>query len=182
MKARIKKFQFNYPILIFNFVEFQCSSILIRIASKPSVLHIVLRLLVEGAIATPFAKIFGGKYSSCTPTHNEKSKKLFEENLKFGSMPTQPLGTSTVFHAGIIGEGKRNVPIEDRLPEAEIETNSLIFVSLLFKMCHFPEKVGKETSRLGEMERREMSKESCKQLALLLVDLVSLLAQVDHSK
>jgi hypothetical protein len=29
---------------------------------------------------------------------------LFRENFRFGSMPVQPLGSSTVFHAGVIGK------------------------------------------------------------------------------
>jgi hypothetical protein len=103
---------------------------------------------------------------------NSKTKRLFEENLKFGSMPTQPLGTSTVFHAGIIGEGKRSLVVEERLSDSEIETNTLFFVSILFKLCHCPEKGKEITSRQAELERREQSKEACKQLALLLVDLV----------
>ena len=32
------------------------------------------------------------------------STSLYGENLKFGAMPTHPLGTSTVFHAGVIGK------------------------------------------------------------------------------
>jgi hypothetical protein len=152
---------------------FQCTSILSRIADKPSGLTMVLRLLVDGAISTPFAKIFGGKYSEQGASSSAKTKCLFEENLKFGSMPTQPLGTSTVFHAGIIGEGKRPVEAENRLPEEDIQTNILMLVSILFKLCHCPEKTKKLTTKQAEIERREQSKEACKQLALLLVDLVS---------
>ena len=153
-------------------IYFQCTAILSRIAAKPSGLTMVLRLLVDGAISTPFAKIFGGKYSD--PISNSaKTKCLFEENLKFGSMPTQPLGTSTVFHAGIIGEGKRPVPEENRLPDEDIQTNVLMLVSIIFKLCHCPEKSKEIASKQAELERREQSKEACKQLALLLVDLVS---------
>ena len=32
---------------------------------------------------------------------------LLEENYKYGSMPTHPLGAASAFHAGTIGEGKR---------------------------------------------------------------------------
>ena len=32
---------------------------------------------------------------------------LLEENYKYGSMPTHPLGAAVAFHAGTIGEGKR---------------------------------------------------------------------------
>jgi hypothetical protein len=90
-------------------------------------------------------------------------------------MPTQPLGTSTVFHAGIIGDGKRPNPLEDRLPDDAVQTNSFVFVSAVFKLCHWPDKSREIASRQAEIERRDQSKEACKQLALLLVDLVRFL-------
>ena len=152
---------------------FQCTTILSRIVAKPGGLTMVLRLLLEGAIMTPFAKIFGGKFSSGETSNSAKGKRLFEENLKFGSMPTQPLGTSTVFHAGIIGSGKRATPSEGRLPEEDIQTNIFLFVSVLFKLCHCPERIRETNPRLAEIERRKLSKEACEQLALLMVDLVS---------
>jgi len=128
----------------------------------------VLRMLLEGTIMTPFAKLFGGKASvGDSAAASRKLKCLFEENLKFGSMPTQPLGTSTVFHAGIIGDGKRATPNEARLSDEAIQTNTFILVSVMFKVCHFPDK-----ARQTETERRKQSKEACEQLALLLVDLV----------
>ena len=43
--------------------------------------------------------------NSSTNVKKIDTAKLFRENLKFGSMPVQPLGSSTVFHAGIIGGG-----------------------------------------------------------------------------
>ena len=133
----------------------------------------VLRLLLEGAISTPFAKIFGGKFSTSDPSKSAKAKCLFDKNLKFGSMPTQPLGASTVFHAGIIGAGKRSVPLEDQLADNEIQTNIFLCVSVLFKLCHCPVKSGDAIFRQTEIDRREQSKEACKQLALLVVELVS---------
>jgi hypothetical protein len=33
-----------------------------------------------------------------------QAARLFRENFRFGSMPVQPLGSSTVFHAGVIGQ------------------------------------------------------------------------------
>ena len=73
-------------------------------------------------------------------------------------MPTHPLGTSTVFHAGVIGEGKR----QNKTKPAQTETtkkNSVIFVSILFKMCN----------EVSEQNKDEIYK----QLALLVVELVS---------
>ena len=74
-------------------------------------------------------------------------------------MPTHPLGTSTVFHAGVIGEGKRQTLKRPDQTETT-KKNSLIFVSILFKICN-------EVSELQNID------ETYKQLALLLVELVS---------
>ena len=116
--------------------------------------------LFLGALNVP---IFGG---GTAPTKEEIANKksnfktsLYGENLKFGAMPTHPLGTSTVFHAGVIGEGKR--PTLKRPDQTETtKKNSLIFVSILFKICN-------EVSELQSID------ETYKQLALLLVELVS---------
>ena len=66
--------------------------------------------------------LFGGRWS---PLPGEKGgepvasangagltrhSSLLEENRKFGSTPTHPLGAATVFHAGVIGRGRRNGP------------------------------------------------------------------------
>ena len=110
------------------------------------------------AISVP---LFGGcKPSEAAPLQYKipKSISLYDENLKFGSMPTHPLGTSTVFHAGIIGEGKRkgkHLPIHNETTKEK----GLMFVSILFKLCDEVTIMSKE--------------ETYKQLALLLVDLVS---------
>ena len=120
-------------------------------------LPMVLRCLLTGALNVP---IFGG---GASPKNEETvpaktSTSLYGENLKFGAMPTHPLGTSTVFHAGVIGEGKRRM--KPRPPETETtKKNGLIFVSILFKMCNEVSVLPKE--------------ETYKQLALLLVELVS---------
>jgi len=151
----------------------------------------ILRILIEGAIKTKFAKLFGGKFKS--PKLPVKPISLYEENLKFGyiflnkicfvsesqqsnkcrSMPTQPLGASTVFHAGIIGDGKRCDQSENPLSKEDIETNTFILTSIIFKLCHCSEKQKDLPARTVDYMKREMSKEACRQLALLLVDLVS---------
>ena len=97
--------------------------------------------------------LFGG--CSKPPAEITKSLKtsLYAENLKFGSMPTHPLGTSTVFHAGIIGEGKRKAkpfPIQNEVTKEK----GLVFVSILFNLCDKVTIMSKD--------------ETYKQLALLL--------------
>ena len=160
----------------------QVMEILAHIAySHPFGLSMVLRFLMEAAIKSPFAVIFGGTAPQLKdPTAHAggilqskgSSKTLYEENLKFGAMPTHPLGTSTSFHAGVIGEGKRP-QVENRKPSQEIiESNTLTFVSLLFKLCHHHLNSTHSNNRERD-QAREKSKEATKQLSLLLVDLVS---------
>lgn len=119
----------------------------------------VLRSLLVGAMNPSVSvPLFGGREQGQEIIKANQTCRLFEENLKFGAMPTHPLGTSTVFHAGIIGEGKRKVAAA-ALENETTKENSLIFVSILFKVCDEVTVMPKE--------------ETYKQLALLLVDLVS---------
>jgi len=139
-------------------------------------LNITIRCLIESALKSRFSVLFGSRVPVLKP--KPKPVSLFEENLKFGAMPAHPLGASTVFHAGVIGEGKRPPP-PNRSPSKEIvEENSLTFVSFLFKLCHNFAAAGTNTNGGGKNPRekeqmRERSREACKQMALLLNDLVS---------
>ncbi len=98
-----------------NLMLSQCVRLLLDVASHPAGMPMVLRFLVEGAINSKFAELFGGKWrgglgigpKTKPPPAAQKSVSLLEENLKFGSMPTHPLGSAAAFHAGTIGEGKR---------------------------------------------------------------------------
>ena len=99
-------------------------------------LPMVLRSLLTGAMSSSINHIFGG--FSTVETKNDvvdKDISLYDENLKFGAMPTHPLGTSTVFHAGIIGQGKRKAPpTANETPETK--QNCLTLITILFKICN----------------------------------------------
>ena len=124
------------------------------LSNSPTGFPMVQRSLLVGAMNPDISgPLFGG--CGKLPAEVAKSKKtsLYEENLKFGSMPTHPLGTSTVFHAGIIGEGKRKAkpfPIQNEVTKEK----GLIFVSILFNLCDKVTIMSKD--------------ETYKQLALLL--------------
>jgi hypothetical protein len=68
------------------------------------------RFLIDGALESKFAELFGGKFEPVTDLKNGPSKtaktgkanssvRLLDENLKFGSMPTHPLGATKSFSA-----------------------------------------------------------------------------------
>ena len=100
----------------------------------------MVRFLVEGAINSKFAALFGGKFRDGGATEKRppmsRTTSLLEENYKYGSMPTHPLGAAVAFHAGTIGEGKRRP--ERALPYSSdaVDFNQFTFVTLLFKICH----------------------------------------------
>jgi integrator complex subunit 5 len=126
------------------------------LANSATGLPIVLRSLCKGALSSSIAaSLFGGGGQDGLQPLKVKSASLYDENLKFGSMPTHPLGTSTVFHAGVIGDGKRKVRVAPKETEVTRE-NGLVFVAILFKICDEVTAVTKE--------------EAYKQLALLLID------------
>ena len=75
--------------------------------------QILLRFILEASINSDFSVHIGSKIDVNQPPNSSSggdkktdTAKLFRENLKFGSMPVQPLGSTTVFHSGIIGGGK----------------------------------------------------------------------------
>ena len=71
------------------------------LANSVTGLPMVLRCLLSGAMSPSISPIFGGLTET---SKSPKNSSLYDENLKFGAMPTHPLGTSTVFHAGVIGK------------------------------------------------------------------------------
>ena len=104
--------QFEDEEELFGYIT-TCINVLMDISKVPVGLPIVLRCLVEGAINSKFAmELFGGKCSTTIRQNDfdrseinskmNESVSLLEENYKFKSMPTHPLGTTTVFHAGLI--------------------------------------------------------------------------------
>jgi integrator complex subunit 5 len=98
-----------------NLMLSQCIRVLLDVASAhPAGMPMVIRYLVDGAVNSKFAELFGGKFRGAGvngglkgKTTNASELRLFEENLKYGSMPTHPLGSTAAFHAGTIGDGKR---------------------------------------------------------------------------
>jgi len=160
-------------------VKLQCIHKIIDVLAHIAYAHsfglpMVLRFLLEAAIKSPFAAIFGGKppqkieFDTSTDGIMNASKTLFEENLAIETMPSHPVGSSS-FHAGAIGAVKRR-RIESKVSPEAVQSNMLMFVSLLFKLCnhHLSVEYNKEPD-----SAREKSKDATKQLALLLVDMIS---------
>ena len=80
-----------------------------------------------------------------------------KENHKFGVMPIQPLGSTTVFHAGTIGAGAREFSSNRLVTLEQAEINRRTVSGLIMRLCE----------RSGEQG------EGAKQLALMMVEIIS---------
>ena len=135
----------------------QVEVVLCGMARQPAVLQATLRLLLEAALHSPYALHLGGDPAlaeEAAPRH-QAAASLLKENLKFGSMPVQPLGSTTVFHAGTIGAGPRPAPPPRPVPAEQEEENRREVAGLVVRLCE------------------AQGQEGTKQLALLLVEMVS---------
>jgi hypothetical protein len=82
--------------------------------------------------------------------HQKAAVSLLRDNLKFGSMPVQPLGSTTVFHAGTIGAGPRLAAASSPVTEEEAEENRRDVAGLVLRLC---EGVGEERGGAGRAGR-----------------------------
>ena len=136
----------------------QAEVVLSGMARQPAGLQIMLRLLMEAALHSPYSVHLGG----CSPELEQEQQSprqraalsLLKDNMKFGSMPVQPLGSTTVFHAGTIGSGPRLAADPRPVTEEQAEENRREVAGLVV--------------RLSEGQGQE----GPKQLALLLVEMV----------
>jgi len=134
--------------------------LLYQLCTQRTGLQVVLRFLLEASINSPYALHLGTKETDNPANNNQRLKetaKLFRENFKFGSMPVQPIGSSTVFHAGVIGDGKRVEALANTVSEEQALVNRECVCGLMVRLCRTPS--GPE--------------EGSKRLALILVELIS---------
>ena len=85
---------------------------------------------------------------------------MLESNYKYGTKPVQPLGSSTTFHAGVIGAGARAVPGKNPVSREVAELNRRLVGGLISRLA--------EAQYPGQEEG-----EGNKQLALMLVEIIS---------
>jgi len=144
----------------------ECSKSMLDVAALPSGTPMLLRFLLEGALESEYSRLFGGRplneddvhnQSGRRAKHSQRGKALLDENLRFGSMPAHPLGATTVFHAGVIGDGRREGNGRPGLSKDVVETNQFAFLAVLFKICH----------------GTSMGEDATKFVALTLVEMVS---------
>jgi len=136
-----------------------CEKILLQLCQQHCGLQITLRFLLDSCLNSPYCKWLGGLQNSEENSVRQKqSLSLLVDNYKFGSMPVQPLGSSTVFHAGTIGNGAHGPPEEHPVSEDQAEINRRTVAGVVMRLCE----------GAGEQEG-----EGAKQLALMLVEIIS---------
>ena len=133
----------------------QVQSILSTMSMYPNGQALILRLLMQGAFSEEWKYLFSAKMPKrrCQP-----QVSLLEQNRNFCSSVTLPQRHSSVFHAGIIGNGIRNRPDpqseNDGLDSEDIRNNINYLLDTLSQCC---------SSNANGMT----------QLSLLLVEIVS---------
>jgi len=135
-----------------------CEKILHQLCQQHCGLQMTLRFFLDSCLNSPYCEWFGG---SQEPEENSvrqnQAASLLKENHKFGVMPIQPLGSTTVFHAGTIGAGAREFSSNRLVTLEQAEINRRTVSGLIMRLCE----------RSGEQG------EGAKQLALMMVEIIS---------
>jgi len=136
-----------------------CEKILLQLCQQHCGLQITLRFLLDSCLNSPYCVWLGGvQDSEQGSVRQNQAVSLLKDNHKFGVMPVQPLGSSTVFHAGTIGAGARGAAAEHPVSEDQVEINRRTVAGVIMRLC---EGTGDQPG------------EGAKQLALMLVEIIS---------
>jgi len=136
-----------------------CEKILLQLCQQHCGLQITLRFLLDSCLNSPYCVWLGGEFDSEeTSVRQKQAVSLLHDNYKFGSMPVQPLGSSTVFHAGTIGGGAQGPPAGNPVSEDQTEINRRTVAGVVMRLC---EGAGGQQG------------DGAKQLALMMVEIIS---------
>ena len=139
-----------------------CEEILGVLCAVRCGLQMTLRFLLDSSLSSRFCLYLGGSLGpeeSLSP-RQQQAVSLLESNYKYGTKPVQPLGSTTTFHAGVIGAGARPAAAGKPVSEEEAELNRRLVGGLVTRLA--------EQSYPGQEEG-----EGNKQLALMLVEIIS---------
>uniref|UniRef100_A0A0C9QQX7 INTS5 protein n=2 Tax=Fopius arisanus TaxID=64838 RepID=A0A0C9QQX7_9HYME len=126
--------------------------------TSPCARVLAIRELVENGIYGDPAKYFGAKVS---PPNDSKDYLLLEHNHKHGTSVMLAQRHSSVFHAGVIGEGPRRSVPENSFDKDTISMNSVLLVDAIKSCC-----TNEEVSPHPNLD-------AMTSVSLLLVELVS---------
>jgi len=137
-----------------------CEKILLQLCKQHCGLQISLRFLLDACLNSSYCVWLGGEETDtdqCS-VRQKQAVSLLKDNHKFGVMPVQPLGSSTVFHAGTIGAGARGVAENKPVTKDQAEINRRTVAGVIMRLC---ESTGDQPG------------EGAKQLALMMVEIIS---------
>ncbi|XP_070532208.1 integrator complex subunit 5-like [Ptychodera flava] len=135
----------------------------------------VIRFLIQGVMNKENRLLFGGKQEESDLAESTSTKvSLHEDNKKHALSVTVPATASTVFHAGIIGKGKRPELVANNIPQ-DVKIQNMQTVMDTLHECGSVDikkvtKVQDEGQKTGTSKM--LSENSARCLALLLVELV----------
>ncbi|KAK3087666.1 hypothetical protein FSP39_008920 [Pinctada imbricata] len=92
---------------------------------------IVVRFLLENVIDKDVRHLFGGKAGDTPISDKKDNTSLFDENRQHGMSLTLPRSHSSVFHAGVIGQGLRRTTRKILLTHAHIKRNKEFLTDML---------------------------------------------------
>ena len=132
-----------------------CETILTQLCSIKCGLQITLRFLLDSSINTQFCSQLGGTLISDTSVRHKTTVSLLQENYKHGTKPVQPLGATVTYHAGVIGSGVRGETGTQEVSAEQQQVNMRLVSGVIHRLCEV------------------RGNEGCKQLALLMVEMIS---------
>ncbi|KAL3871772.1 hypothetical protein ACJMK2_039750 [Sinanodonta woodiana] len=127
--------------LFFRILEFQddkevsglvneCKKCTKQLAQEGLAQSILVHFLLEGVLSEENKALFGGKINAFI--NKDESKYLAEENKSHGTALTLLRSHSSVFHAGVIGQGLRTPVSRLNLGKEIITRNKKLFLELLW--------------------------------------------------
>ncbi|XP_064078936.1 integrator complex subunit 5-like [Macrobrachium nipponense] len=96
----------------------RCQRILAQLSRSSLALNLIIRLLVEGVFRPEYSYLFGAQKQATLEMKEVTSEKLIKANRQFDSWVKVPLSHTSIFHMGIIGNG-RYVPPRPTKPLAK---------------------------------------------------------------
>ncbi|UYV71634.1 INTS5 [Cordylochernes scorpioides] len=140
--------------------------LLAALSQQTAAQQAILRQLLSEALSPQNCKYFGSTVPEAQPASN---MSLLRENSNIAISITLPQSHSSVFHAGVIGEGLRHTPSLDPLPEVQVTFNRQVLLDTVQSCCRpswrFPsDKITAPASSLVS---------GMKTVSLLLVELIS---------
>ncbi|XP_063988292.1 integrator complex subunit 5 [Diachasmimorpha longicaudata] len=126
--------------------------------TSPCARVLAIRELIENGIYGDPAQLFGAKVKS---SNDSKDYLLMEHNHKHGTSVMLAQRHSSVFHAGVIGDGPRRAPPENPFDKDTVSMNSILLLDAI-KACCTNEEVSPHPNL-----------DAMTSVSLLLVELVS---------